>query len=70
MSSGHLQGASNDDYVRKVTQILAEILGQQMVPAVLYYTGTPQRSTFEAKLRSVFGGGASMIIAEINKRLP
>ena len=52
-------------YPERVRKVLEALFGKGGAEAVLYYTGEPDPSSFEEKLRKVLGGGAEMVIQEI-----
>ncbi len=56
-------------YSAVAQDVLALLLGAAGARAVIYYTGQPDPSSFEAELRKVFGPGADPILKRINDRL-
>jgi hypothetical protein len=47
---------------------LKKTIGESGAKAILFYVGTPDPSTFEAKLRSILGEGATIVLRELDKR--
>jgi hypothetical protein len=47
---------------------LKKILGESGAKAILYYTGEPRPDTFDAKLRSILGNGATIVLVEIKRQ--
>jgi hypothetical protein len=63
--------AGNPDlekYRLAVSAALRTILGDSGAKAILFYVGEPSPDTFEAKLRSILGNGAPIIIQELKRR--
>lgn len=55
-------------YNLAVRDALKTILGDSGAKAILFYVGEPTPETFEAKLRSILGDGAPIIIEELKRR--
>jgi len=47
---------------------MKSILGDSGAKAILFYTGEPNPETFEAKLSSILGDGAQLILQEIKRQ--
>lgn len=60
--------SDSEKYVRTVDTVMKSILGDSGANAILFYTGEPNPETFEAKLRSILGEGAQLILQEIKRR--
>jgi len=55
-------------YGQTVDAVMKSILGDSGARAILFYTGEPNPETFEAKLSSILGDGAQMILQEIKRQ--
>jgi hypothetical protein len=55
-------------YSQTVDTVMKSILGDSGARAILFYTGEPNPETFEAKLSSILGDGAQMILQEIKRQ--
>jgi hypothetical protein len=55
-------------YSQTVDTVMKSILGDSGAKAILFYTGEPDPETFEAKLSSILGDGAQMILQEIKRQ--
>jgi len=55
-------------YSQTVDTVMKSILGDSGAKAILFYTGEPNPETFEAKLSSILGDGAQMILQEIRRQ--
>ncbi len=63
--------AGNPDlekYSLAVRTALRTILGDSGAKAILFYIGDLNPDTFEAKLRTILGNGAPIILMEVKKR--
>ena len=63
--------AGNPDlekYTMAVRTALRTILGDSGAKAILFYIGDLNPDTFEAKLRTILGNGAPIILMELKKR--
>jgi hypothetical protein len=60
--------SGSEKYVRTVDTVMKNILGESGAKAILFYTGVPDPETFEAKLRSILGEGAQLILQEIKRQ--
>ncbi|HUI00329.1 MAG TPA: hypothetical protein VLX56_01720 [Nitrososphaerales archaeon] len=52
-------------YRSTVKSSLEAILGESAAKAILYYVGEVDPDTFEAKVRSILGEGAAIVINEV-----
>lgn len=69
--TGHGTGSDvgqQKTYAGAARGALEVIFGKDVTLSVLYYTGEPDQSSFEGRLRDVFGSGADFIINEIRSR--
>ncbi len=60
--------SGSEKYVRTVDVVMKRILGDSGAKAILFYTGEPNPETFEAKLLSILGEGAQLILQEIKRQ--
>ena len=63
---------SNDErkrYAEVAREVLEKFAGPQGARAILFYTGDPDKESFEENLRKVFGPGSVMILNEVFSRL-
>lgn len=58
----------SEKFIRNVDAVMKNILGDSGAKAILFYTGEPNPETFDAKLRSIFGEGAQLILQEIKRQ--
>jgi hypothetical protein len=56
-----------EKYSLAVRAALRTILGDSGAKAILFYVGELNPDTFETKLRSILGDGATIIIQELEK---
>ncbi len=58
-----------ESYRLAVGAALKTVLGDSGAKAILFYVGEPTPDTFEAKLRSILGNGAPIILREVKRRI-
>jgi hypothetical protein len=64
-----MSGESDLEQFRsEVEASLATILGESGAKAILFYLGEPDPETFEKKLNSILGNGASVIVQELKRQ--
>lgn len=56
-----------EEYKLAVSTALRTILGDSGAKAILFYVGELSPDTFEAKLRSILGNGAPLILQELKR---
>jgi hypothetical protein len=56
-------------YKTEVGAALRTILGDSGAKAILFYLGEFDPQTFESKIRSILGNGATIVIQELKRRL-
>jgi len=57
-----------EKYKLAVSNSLRTILGDSGEKAILFYVGELSPDTFEAKLRSILGNGAALILEELKRQ--
>jgi len=60
--------SGSENFIRIVDTVMKNILGESGAKAILFYTGEPNPETFDAKLRSILGEGAQLILQEIERQ--
>ncbi len=71
-SGGRQALTASPDLTRYKTEVgaaLRTILGDSGAKAILFYLGEFDPQTFEGKIRSILGDGATIIILELRRRL-
>jgi hypothetical protein len=67
MKSNDASPNATQTYSSRVKRSLERQLGKSAAEAVLYYTGEPDPSTFEDRLRRFFGVGADAVLKQLAK---
>jgi hypothetical protein len=63
-----VDSSGSEKFIRIVDAVMKNILGESGAKAILFYTGEPNPETFDAKLRSILGEGAQLILEEIKRQ--